>query len=300
MIYKLTATNHYGKTVVLDLLNPESNNFAVIGIDGLGPVEADVSIDKIVSSDGGIFNSARVNTRNIVISIIFLGTEIEKQRLETYKYFPVKQLVKLEIETENRRVFTEGYVESNSPTIFSAMGGTAISILCPDPYLYLRNKKQTQFSNSEPLFEFPFSNESIEDPVIEISRIRREHQGNIFYEGSVESGMEIDIHAIGEVGDITLFNATTRETMVIYNSVIESITGTGISNLDDILITTYRGQKSAKLLRNGIETNIINAISKGADWFQLNNGDNILGYSATDGIDNIVVTYSYKVGYEGV
>ena len=78
------------------------------------------------------------------------------------------------IETDNRQAEIEGYVESNDPAIFSKDEGSDISIVCPNPFFYSAGKdgiNTTIFYGVEALFEFPFSNESLQDPLLEMGEI---------------------------------------------------------------------------------------------------------------------------------
>lgn len=113
----------------------DTSGLLITSIDGLGPVKGTINMVDLPTTDGGVFNSARLSTRNIVIKGLFTNaTSIEDARLLSYKYFPVKKKVHLKIVTDNRTVETDGYVESNEPVIFDQGCGCQISILCENPY----------------------------------------------------------------------------------------------------------------------------------------------------------------------
>ena len=134
MIKSIQITSFRGETIAIELANPEKSGFAILDITGLGPVKADINTTENGINDGAIFNSAHVSYRNIVLSLRFIGTDIESLRQESYRFFSVKQNVRLLIETDNRLMNIEGYVESNEPTIFSKTEGCKVSIICPYPY----------------------------------------------------------------------------------------------------------------------------------------------------------------------
>jgi hypothetical protein len=167
MIKSITVTNYLGDSIKLDLARPELSGFAVMSVTGLGPGKATINTSEISTTDGGMFNSARLPVRNIVISLKYLWrNSIEDSRQRSYKYFPIKKKVTLLIETDNRIVETSGYVETNDPTIFSKDEGSDISIICTDPFFYSAGDDGvtiTEFDGVEPLFEFPFSNESVDE-----------------------------------------------------------------------------------------------------------------------------------------
>ena len=135
MIKKIKVTNYLGEQLLLDLKNPQSSGMFISNIEGLGPVKSEVNIAEASTTDGGQFSSARLNVRNIVITLGFLlAPTVEEVRIKSYKYFPVKKKIKLLFETDTRTLEIMGYVESNEPVIFAKQQTAQISILCPDPY----------------------------------------------------------------------------------------------------------------------------------------------------------------------
>jgi hypothetical protein len=78
------------------------------------------------------------------------------------------------------------------------------------------------------------------------------------------------------------------------------MTGSGIVFGDDIIISTVRGQKYIKLLRNGEYTNILNCLDMDAEWFQLTKGDNIFAFTADSGSTNLQFRVENQTIYEGV
>ena len=289
MIRAVTFTNYLGDSIRLDLARPEESGFIIKSVTGLGPGKANINTTEIATNDGSLFNSSRMPSRNIVISLAYMWKDsIEDVRQLSYKYFPIKKKLTMLIETDNRQAEIEGYVESNDPTIFSKDEGSDISIVCPNPFFYSAGKdgiNTTIFYGVEALFEFPFSNESLKDPLLEMGEIKNE---------------TITIHAIGEASNITIYNTGTREVMRIDTDKLEKFTGSGIIAGDEIIICTVKGNKSITLLRNGKTTNILNCLDKNADWFQLAKGDNIFAYTAEYGSTNLQFKIENRIVYEGV
>lgn len=301
MIKAVKVTNYLGQSKRFELARPEDSGFIVKKIDGLGPSKANIHTTEMATNDGSLYNSARVNSRNIVLSLkLMFHPTVEDTRQESYKYFPIKKRVILSIETDNRICETYGYVESNEPDIFSKDESTQISIICPDPYFYSEHANTTIFYGVEPLFEFPFSNESLTEPLIEFGEIKNETEQTIYYSGDAETGIMIYIHAIGDVSNITIYNTGTREVMRIDTNKLQKLTGTGMVAGDEIIICTVKGEKSVTLLRNGLYTNILNCLDKDADWFQLSKGDNIFAFVAEEGTSNLQFRIENKIVYEGV
>lgn len=307
MIYSIVVTNYLGDRIKLELGKPDVSGFLIKSITGLGPAKANVNTTEVSTNDGSLFNSARLSQRNIVLDMVFINTvygeSIEDLRQKTYKYFPLKKSVELTIETDNRYMKTTGYVESNEPNIFSSQEGTQISIICPDPYFYSAGEdgnNVTNFYSIDPMFEFPFSNESLDEPLLVFGEIQIKTEGVITYHGDSEIGVMIYIHAIGPATNINIYNTETREVMRINTEKISSLTGKGIVASDDIVINTAKGEKSITLIREGVSYNILNCLDKNTDWFTLAKGDNIFAFTADSGVTNLQFRVENKVIYEGV
>lgn len=307
MIKSFTITNYLGDSIKLSLREPEKSGFLIKSVSGLGPSKANVNTTEVSTNDGSLFNSARLSQRNIVFEFIFNENSnresIEDIRQKTYKYFPMKKNLEIVIETDNRIVKSTGYVESNEPNIFSSKEGAQISIICPDPYFYSAGadgNNTTVFYGIESVFEFPFGNESLTQPLTIFGNIQNKTENVITYRGDSEIGITILIHAIGEVSNLTIYNTGTRESMRIDTTKLKTLTGFGIITGDDIIIKTSKGDKSVTLVRAGKSTNILNCLNKGTDWFSLVKGDNIFAFSAESGTTNLQFWIENKVIYEGV
>ena len=309
MIKSITVKNYLNKEITLELTRPELSGLIVTSVEGLGPAKANINVTDISTSDGGIFNSSRLNKRNIIMNLVFLQSpteSIEDIRQKTYAYFPIKKKVHLTIVTDNHTSETDGYVESNEPDIFSQNEGCSISIICPDPFLYSQNDTATSFSGIESSFSFPFANDSkdelVSEPVLEMGVLQNRTEQLIVYDGNSEIGMSIHIHALGEATNITILNVLTGDKMILNTDRLKAIlkTETAIIAGDTIIINTVRSDKSITLLRDGITTNILNCLDRGSKWFTLTKGDNIFSYDAETGATNLQFYIMNKVAYDGV
>lgn len=304
MIRSISAINYLGEVLTIDLMRPEKSGFIIREITGLGPPKANINSTANSSDDGTVFNSARLESRNIVLSLVLLANPtIEDTRQISYKYFPVKKPLSLIIETDNRLCEATGYVESNSPDIFSSMESIQISIICHDPYFYSYGESGTNvtvFRGIRENFEFPFENDSLTEDLIEFGIIEESTYQTVFYEGDSEIGVVFRIHAIGEASNITIFNTETRESMRIDTEKLKTLTGSGIVAGDEIIISTVKRSKYVTLLRNGIYTNILNCLDRNADWFQISHGDNLFAYTVESGLENLEFQIENRVIFEGV
>lgn len=302
MIRSVTVTNHNRESLKLDLYYPETSGIIIESIDGMGPPKASINSNEVATIDGGIFTSARMQQRNLVFKLAMMFDPlVEDSRLRIYKYFPIKKQVTLEFVTDYRHAYCTGYVESNEPDIFSNHETTQVSIICPDPYFYELAKEEVAFAGVHPLFEFPFSNESLTENLIEFGDIRDDNRAILNYKGNVDTGVFITCHAMsGIVENLTIWNADTREHMRIDTNKIMRLTGIQFGQGDDIEINTKTGEKSIRLLHDGKYYNIISCIEKDADWFQITSGFNAFTFVADYGEMNLMLTFTYRNAYGGI
>lgn len=303
MIKTVTVTNHLGESLILEMTRPEKSGFVVKSIEGLDPPKATINISDMGSADGGRYNSARLEKRNIVLSLGLMKTvteTIENIRHKAYKYFPPKKEIKLQIVTDTFTVETTGRVESNAVTIFSNDETATISVLCPNSYLYSTKTTETLFTGVEPMFSFPFENASSTEPLLEFGRIKTSTIENVHYDGDHDIGIKIYINAIGDATNLTIYNLDTNEQMSLNTDILATMLGTGIIAEDLIVIDTRFGQKTVTLLRDGVTYNILNCITRGSKWFTLSKGGNTFTYVAETGGENLEFRITNQTAYLGV
>lgn len=304
MIRSFKVTNPSGNSLEMELENPYKSGFFVAGITGLGPPKADINTTRRAGSDGSVFNSAKVESRNIVITLVYQtenkdNLDIEQLRHKTYEYFPIKRQVTLYFTTDRRQAHITGYVESNEVALFTNAEGSQISIICNDPWFVSDNTGLTNISlsNIEPIFTFPVKFTPY-GGTIEFSEKKKTVTGVIPYYGDLETGITMSIKCVSATGDIAISNDTFEESMLILTQTVKDLTGSVISAGDRIVITTYTGRKTARLYRGSRAYNIIAAINKTSKWIKLYSGVNNL--SATPITGNVEVDLDLTVLYEGI
>ena len=148
-MYTLIVENEKGEQLKLT----NSDKYDVLKIDGLNPSAAKINLDNVAGLNGAIYNSSRVDARNIVI-YLNIKFPIEENRQLLYNYFSTNQKVKLYFKNKNRNVFIDGYVETFENNLFGITQQPQISIICPDPFFKQLSKSTIEFSNTISLFEF--------------------------------------------------------------------------------------------------------------------------------------------------
>lgn len=309
MIKLVRVTNPKGETLELELVNPEKSGLVVARIEGLGPPQANINGQEMATTDGMIYSSARASTRNVVFTLYMYERDrnsdygrlsIEQSRHLVYRYFPLKKEIKMEFVTDTRTIYCKGYIETCTPNIFERTENVQVSVICPDPYLYEEGNSVMIFSGTRPSFEFPFSNESLTEKLIKFGDIWVNSWATLEYEGTVDTGLLITIHAFDDAKNIRIYNVDTRERITINTDVIEQVTGSPYAGKDDIVIHTKVGERYCRLLRDGVYTNIIGALSRDTDWLQISNGSNVFTFTADEGEENLSVSFRYENAYVGV
>jgi hypothetical protein len=303
MIKSVNITNHRGETLKLEPRSPEKSGFFIRNIDGLGPAKGIINTTEVLSADGSFYNSSRIASRNVIFDLGFYNygqDTIEIIRQNTYRFFPMKRPITIEVETENRFGSAIGYVESNEPNIFSKEEGAIISVICPSAFWEERSLVQTFFSGVEPNFEFPWENPSLTESLIEFGHVFIDTAHSVIYTGDEPTGVEVYVNFLGAVTDLTIINATLGQNMAINSAKIFSQLGSGITAGDIIHINTNKGYKHIHLIRGGVEYNILNALSTLAQWFTIEKGDNVFTYTAATGLSNVQLMVQHRVIYKGL
>lgn len=189
-----------------------NSKFQLVSVAGLNPPVADIAYSQLATSDGGVFNIARGQARNIVLTIQPMGG-VEAKRLELYEFLAPKSAITLDVKTDSRDVTIDGYVESMEIDYNANPQLVQVSIICPNPYF----KAKTKTTVSVP--------------------------GTVINPSEVVQGAEFTLTLTGSGAAITISNLATNETL--------TINGTFASG-QVIKIDTRTGQKMVKRNGNNI------------------------------------------------
>lgn len=285
-MYCLTVQNKIG-----DLLTLTQNEsvYQIQKIEGLSPPNAQVNLTPIVGLDGAVFNSSKLETREIVLYIKINGNA-EKNRVNLYTFFPVKDSVVLYFKNGERDVFIEGVVQSFECDLFAQGQIAQISVLCPYPYFKSVQEIVDDVSNVHSLFTFPFT---IDEEGIPISEYIENRETWILNESQTETGLVIKANFSGSVHKLDIRNTLTGEDFTISYNFIDG---------DVLTINTNKGQKSVTLLRSGTFYNLFSAVQVGSVFLQLHAGANPIAFAADEGAsdDNVQILFYRRTEYRGV
>ena len=255
-------------------ITAENDWFSILQIDGLNPPAATINTSTGGSLDGTFFNSARLNQRNIVITILPRG-DIETNRRRLYTLFPVNQEILLRFTTGDRDVTITGYVESFEGSLCDFPQTFTISIICPRP-----------FFEDHTVSTIVLSSTSTDAPTIRNS-------------GDVKNGvsMRISISSSlsGEaVRGLTISNYSTEEHITL---------DMGLIHNDEIVINTISGELMAELRRSSYPRpiNILKYMTSDSAWLKLKYGENNFACTTSNNTGQYVtVTISHINQFVGV
>lgn len=295
MITEVSSINKGGESLNLDLFDPWSSGIAVKEITGLGPVKTELSLERYALIDGAFLKGARVGTRNVVLTLIPVGEDVQTERRKIYNYFPVGETVTFGVVTDQVAVKSSMIVESVEPNIFSERQEIGVSLIGIDPYWRSNSPSITGlvgFNDVTPLFQFPFS--STESPKELIFGDLSNSSGkDINYLGDAETGVVITFSFNGNVSNLTVINQTYDEAMII-NKVKDFYRG------EQLVLDTRPAKKSVKHLAGGKESFITGVLDLKSQWIKLHPGINTIGLQFVGNPNDMDISIEYETLYRGV
>lgn len=268
-------------------LTHNSPNYYITSVQGLTPPPTVVNTATAGTIDGTFFNSARVEQRNLVITVVING-DIEANRQKLYNIFPRKTPCTVYFKNKNRDVKIVGYVETLEGDLFVQREQIQISIICPRPYFEALLALYTELSKILALFEFPFT---IQTP-IPFSEILDAPMCIINNTGDAACGTKIEVDFIDTVTDLKIINTTTQTFF--------ELDYTFAAN-DRVIINTNSGQMGVTLERSSVQTNLLNYVAQNSSWFRLVPGQNQFTFTVTTGdVDNVKIHFTTAILYGGV
>ena len=259
-------------------------------IDGTNPPTANINTAQAAGKDGAVFNSSKLNMRNIVIYVKINGNA-EANRLNLYNFARTKEWCRFYYENGSRNVSIDGYVESVAVSPFSMREIMQISILCPEPYFKGVDEILSDSSNVSPMFTFPFSIDA-DDPVV-ISELLSSEGIVISNTSDATTGAIIYLVFNSSASSVEIKNTTTGDDFKLVYS---------FQSGDIVEVNTNDGEKSIKLVRSGVVSNLMSAFQRGGTFPKLYSGVNIFDYLVDNATPTgqVDISFRYHNVYRGV
>lgn len=261
-------------------LGDASNGINLIDVSGLDPVKATLTSSSFAAQDGAIYQSSRRDVRNITmklgIEVAGTSSTVREVRSNIFKIFrPETQVLMKFYDDETTDFVSDGFqiigrVESCEPpssTRFTQDQEVDISVMCFSPDFY--------------------------DPaVVTVTGMTTADTAatTFNYVGTTETGLTFTINVNRSVSEFQIYYVDGDG-----NTWTMTIVGTFVTG-DAITIVTTPGSKTANLLRAGVTTSILYAISPQSTWMQLAPGTNTLQVVASGAAIPVTVSYMKLFG----
>lgn len=265
-MYTLRVTNLYENDLTL---TGQENKFQITSITGLDPPQAQVNISKLAGYNGGIFNSAQLNVRNITITIRING-DVEGNRIALYQLFPISEQITLWYRNTGVYAKIDGFVNSITCPIFSQGEIMQISIMCPDP-------------NFKSVNSFTRTTEEADKNALIFNTL-----------STVTHGCITTVNFAAACDNIMILNNNTTAALGTMEINYSFISG------DVLTINSNRGEKAVTLTRSGSTTNIISAVTSGSVFTTISPGANSFIFLASETAALGSGTMTYYENYGGV
>lgn len=271
MLNAVDVVSSQGSLLTLPLTDV-SDGIVLQEIGGLDPVKATIVTSSFASVDGQQYHSARREARNITMSLgiepVYGINTVSKIRQRLYEYFMPKQPVDLTFHTdEGMSVTISGRVETFESPLFTKEPTVDISVMCFDP----------DFIDSTPMVLSANTTSGAVDTAVP-------------YNGTVESGFFFELLVNRTISAFTIYQTAPDGTLSQLDFASNLISG------DVVDISTVPGNKSATLLRAGVTSSLLYAVSPQSKWLDFQPGDNLVRVYATGSPIPYTITYYNRYG----
>lgn len=229
------------------------NGINVRDFSGLDPVKATLVSSKFANQPGGIFQASQREARNITLK---LGIDpdpatqtVRSVRNNIYRFFRegTSRLFKFYVDdvddTLEDGYYIEGWIESCNSPMFTDDPEVSISIMCFNPDFYDPNSVTiTGVTTTDP---GPYE---------------------MNYDGTTETGVEFTFNIGVATSSLSIHYTDTSNVTQVMDIAYNFVPG------DTLTINTTPGSKSATLLRAGVSSSALPAISPQSVWMLLTPG----------------------------
>lgn len=244
-------------------------------ITGLNPPDANLFIGDY-ARDGGLYQGRRVGKRNVVITIDLNPNPALGQTVKGLRELLYRILMDPLVDADHTQfvfhdddaptTYLYGYAESLESELFGEETMIQASIICPEPYI--KDLSETVHLHETGWITVPFE-----------------------YEGTAETGFELEIHFTNNSNTLTLAN--NGRSMIISYPFLSG---------DVVKLNTNRGERSVFLERGGVDLPLIAHLSTSSRWLEIHSQRNSMTvYGATTSSRPAVIkSLVYRANYWGI
>lgn len=261
--------------------------FVLVDCDGAYEVKSDISLFENRIIDGSIYLGQVISKRNIVLTLRDKEDHVANRNLLLQLFKPKEKGVLIFEEDESKRQ-CEYYVEALNSSGKNYSRTYTVSLICDDPFFYAIDDVVVQMSAYISSFKFPHYFLASKE---ELGYRSLSKSQNILNQNAYDDiGMNIVIEATGEVKNPSIIHVEKEQKTEVGTNKKPFILNAG----DKLMITTSTGNKHVYLLHDDKKREINEYLSEDSSFIQLKRGNNNIGYSASLGVNNMIVTITYR------
>lgn len=238
----------------------DNDYFTVTDIDGMTLADVGISSNTMADMDGDVINAQTVQPRNVTVTLRVKQT-VNPEIFKRYvmQFVKPKQEGTLYMEYKERTVTLTGYIQSINMPRFSNAVAMQFNLYCSQPLWEDAQAIVAMISDVVSFHYWPIVPK--EEPDIIMGEIMDTKNQTVINGGDVAIGMKMTIVALGNVSNPKIMREQSSDFFGVNVTMKE---------LDELIISTVKGEKSVTL--NG--ENIIDKVTKGSTWLQLEVGTN--------------------------
>lgn len=261
--------------------------FTLTGVDGFTTVTSNIASVTVPFVDGDTVTNIQAQPRSVVLYLrLKQSVGIETAKRYILQYVKPKLTGTIQLERDGLNIQLQGLVEAIELPRFEQGCTMAITLHCQQPFWEDVNFVVQEISEIIDLHYFPLDTGGLAFPSegVAFGVYDDDLTQQLTNNGDVETGCVITIIALGEVTNPKIYNTQTGD----FIGITDTLTGN-----DEVTISTIKGQKT--ITKNG--ENIIDKITSGSSFLQIEVGENEFTIQADSGIENVYFTLTYKQRY---
>lgn len=271
MLSEVQATSAQGS--LLDLpLGEISSGVYIKSIDGLDPVKATIVTSSFPNATGEMYQSSKREARDIKLTLglepDYISEEPKDVRRRLYGFFMPNTLVSLKFtDSDGLVVDISGMVETFEAPLFVQEPEVSVSVRC---------------------FDSDFVDETL--VTINGNTVSNTLDTTLDYDGTVETGLDFHLLVNRDVDEFSIYNTMP-------NGMFRQLNFSWpLHNGDEVHLVTTPGSKSLKLIRSGVQSSLLYAMSPQSAWIDLYPGTNLFRVFAEGAPIPYLMTYNNRYG----
>ena len=288
----ITCTNEAGDVIAFPAGFVNSSSFVLEDATGVLEAKADLFTSDGALSDGVVYQGARMQKRNIVLTVRDKpGADHAANRAALFTLFRFRQPGVLVFADGATERLIEYVTESVTANIKSHSHSYQISLLCPSPFWQSAALNSRVLGGTVSGFSFPhvflFGGEAFSTRETALA-FEMNNPG-----AANEIGLTIQLAAInGAVTNPRVYRLESGGRFCLGDTANPLVIAAG----DAITITTGRGRK--RVLNSSGES-LAGYLSEDSEFLTIMSGANTFSVSAERGQSNLKATFSWRFFYEG-